>query len=156
MTGEATNRTSFPPLNPSNPIVIYPYDPWGYWGGYGFGLGYMYYDPFGYGGYGFGYPSGGYGGGYYGGGGGGYSVSQSYHENGGLRLKINPKQAQVYVDGAYVGVVDSFNGTFQKLDVESGGHKIELKANGFEPLQFEVLVPPGETVIYKGEMKKIH
>jgi hypothetical protein len=136
---------------------VYPYDPWGYWGGYGFGLGYMYYDPFGYGGYGFGNPYGGYGyGGGYSGGSGGYSVSQSYHENGGLRLKINPKQAQVFVDGAYVGVVDSFNGTFQKLDVESGGHKIELKANGFESLQFDVLIPPGETVIYKGEMKKIH
>jgi PEGA domain len=157
VTGEATNRTSFPPVHPSNPIVIYPYDPWGYWGGYGFGLGYLYYDPFGYGSYGYGYgdPYGGYG---YGGGysgGGGYSVSQSYRENGGLRLKINPKQAQVFVDGAYVGVIDSFNGTFQKLEIESGGHKVELKANGFEPLQFDVLIPPGETVIYKGEMKKI-
>ncbi len=164
VVGEAANRGSVPPApGRGNTVVVYPYDPWGFWGGYGFGLGYLYYDPFAYGGYGYGYgyPFGGYdpygyGGGYYGGGGGGggYSISQSYHDNGGLRLKIDPKQAQVFVDGAYVGVVDSFNGVFQKLELESGGHKVELKADGFQPLQFDVLITPGETVTYKGDMKK--
>ena len=92
-------------------------------------------------------------GGYYSGGGGsgGYSVSQSYRENGNLRLKINPKQAQIFVDGYYVGVVDSFDGAFQKLGIEGGSHKIELKAEGYEPAEFEVLITPGETVTYKGE-----
>ena len=135
------------------------YYPWGFWGpGYGFGLGYLYYDPFysGYG-YGFGYPGGygGYSGGGYGGGGGGYAVSQSYRDNGSLRLKIDPRQAQVYIDGYYVGLVDEYDGAFQKLGVEGGGHKVELKADGYEPLQFEVLITPGETVTYKGEMKRI-
>jgi PEGA domain len=142
---------------------IYPYYPWGFWGpGYGFGLGYLYYDPW-YGGYGYGYPGGygddfgygGYSGGGYSGGGGGYGVSQSYRDNGSLRLKIDPKQAQVYIDGYYVGLVDSFDGAFQKLGIEGGGHRVELKAEGYEPLQFEVLITPGETVTYKGEMKRI-
>ncbi len=97
---------------------------------------------------------GGYGGGYSGGG-GGYSVSQSYRDNGSLRLKIDPRQAQVYIDGYYVGLVDSYDGAFQKLGIEGGGHKVELKADGYEPLQFEVLITPGETVTYKGEMKRI-
>jgi hypothetical protein len=140
-------------------IIYYPYYPWGFWGpGYGFGLGYLYYDPF-YGGYGsgFGYPGGGYGGygGYGSGGGGGYSVGQSYRDNGSLRLKINPKHAQVHIDGYYVGLVDSYDGAFQKLGLEGGGHRIELKAEGYEPLTFEVLITPGETVTYKGEMKRI-
>jgi hypothetical protein len=107
-----------------------------------------------------GYPYGGYGyGGYgYGGGaygGGGYGVSQSYKETGSLRLKIDPKDAQVYIDGYYVGIVDSFDGAFQKLGLESGGHRVELKADGFEPAQFEVLITPGETVTYKGDLKRI-
>ena len=144
--------------------MVYPYDPWGYWGGYGYGLGYLAFDPFLFGGYGYGFgdPYGGYGyggygygGGYGGGGGGGYGVSQSFHETGSLRLKIDPKQAQVYIDGYYVGVVDSFDGAFQKLPVESGNHKIELKAEGFETVTFDVLITPGETVTYKGDLKRI-
>ena len=131
----------------------YPYYPWGFWGpGYGFGLGYLYYDPW-FSSYGYGYGDPGY---YSGGGGsGGYSVSQSYRENGSLRLKINPKQAEIFVDGYYVGVVDNFDGAFQKLGIEAGSHKIELKAEGFETAEFEVLITPGETVTYKGELKPI-
>lgn len=120
--------------------------------GYGFGLGYMY-DPFmtGYGGY----YGGGYGGGYYGGGGGaGYYQSRGY-DTGSLRLKVQPRDGKVYVDGYFVGVVDSFDGVFQKLAVEAGTHRVEIRADGFEPAQFEILVTPGETITYKGELKRI-
>ncbi len=82
-------------------------------------------------------------------------MSQSYRDSGSLRLKINPKQAQIFVDGYFVGIVDSYDGAFQKLGIDGGGHKIELKADGYEPLEFEVLITPGETVTYKGEMKRI-
>jgi hypothetical protein len=128
----------------------------------GYGLGYAYYDPFWYGGVGYGYPYyGGYGGygGYYGGGGGGYyssgGYSNTYRDAGSLRLKIKPREGQVFVDGYFVGEVDSFDGTFQKLTLDGGGHRVEIKAEGYEPLQFEVLITPGETVTYKGEMKPI-
>ena len=161
VTGTAVERGSVPPAGGGGGGIyypVYPYYPyygWGFWGaGYGYGLGYLYYDPWyggGFGGYGWGDPYA-----YTGGGGtGGYAVSNSYKESGGLRLKIDPKQAQIYVDGYYVGVVDSFDGAFQKLSLDSGSHKIELKAEGFEPLQFEVLITPGETSTYKGDMKRI-
>lgn len=124
-----------------------------YWyPGYGFGLGYFY-DPFtyGYGGYGMA----GYGASpYYGGGGGGYYQSRGY-DTGSLRLKVAPRDAKVYVDGYFVGVVDSFDGVFQKLAVEAGTHRVEIRADGFEPAQFEIIVTPGETITYKGELKRI-
>jgi hypothetical protein len=153
VTGEVAERGTVPGGGggnyPSYPYYpYYPYYPWGFWGpGYGFGLGYLYYDPWFGGGYGYGDP--------YGGGGGGYSVSDSYRDSGSLRLKINPKQAQIFVDGYFVGIVDSYDGSFQKLGLDGGGHKIELKADGYETLEFEVLITPGETVTYKGEMKRI-
>lgn len=120
-----------------------------YWPGYGFGVGYFYdpwmwgssyYDPY-----------------YYGGGGGGYSTYRrgAYRPVGSLRLKVNPKEGQVFVDGYYVGEVDSFDGIFQKLTIEEGAHRVEIRAPGFEPVQFEVMVIPGETVTYKGELKRI-
>jgi len=150
---------------PYYPYGYYPYGYYpyygGYWGsGYGYGLGYMYdpfWSPFGYSGYGYG-GSYGYGNpydsGYYvGGGSGGYD--RTVRDTGSMRLKIKPREAQVYVDGYLVGDVDSFDGAFQKLGIESGGHRVELKADGYEPLQFDVLITAGETVTYKGEMKPI-
>ncbi len=166
VTGQAVERGSVYPGNGGG-VTYYPghyYYPYGFWGsGYGYGLGFLYYDPFWYGGYapgyygGYGYNGYGYGGYGYGGygygGSGGYS--QSVLETGSLRLKIKPRNAQVFVDGYFVGEVDSFDGVFQKLGIESGGHKIEIKADGYEPAQFDVLVAPGETVTYKGELKRI-
>jgi hypothetical protein len=144
-TGRAAERTT-PPHRPGDGYPYYPYYPYyGYgsywWPGYGFGLGY-YYDPFLYD------PYGGYG--YQ-----GYGTARTYHDTGNLRLKIKPREAQVFVDGYYVGVIDSFDGIFQRLGLDAGGHRVEIRAEGYEPLQFEVLITPGETVTYKGELKRI-
>ncbi len=154
-----------------DPSYSYFYDPyyrnryyWSPWG-YGYGFGYMAYDPFLFGG--FGYPDyyggyddpyygGGYSGGGYYGGGGGYSSreSQVYRGVGSLRLKVKPGHAQVFVDGYFVGTIDSFDGVFQRLNVEGGSHKIELRADGYETTQFDVMIIPGETITYKGDMRR--
>ena len=136
-----------------------------YWSpyGYGYGLGYFAYDPFLFGGYGSGY-GGGYGPGAYGGyggydpypGGGGYGSSPGYREVGSIRLKVKPADAQVYVDGYFVGVIDSYDGAFQRLSIEEGSHKVEVRADGYVPVQFDVMVIPGETITYKGELKRVH
>ena len=68
---------------------------------------------------------------------------------------MKPSNAQVYIDGYYVGVVDSFDGAFQRLGIEAGAHKVEIRAEGYETAQFDVMVMPGETVTYKGELKRI-
>jgi hypothetical protein len=130
----------------------YYWSPWGY----GMGFGYLAYDPFWFGGYGYGDPYGysdpyGYGGSYYGG--GGSSSSQPYRGSGSLRLKVKPDHAQVFVDGYLVGTVDSFDGVFQRLDVEAGSHKIELRADGYQTTQFDVMVLPGKTITYEGTMQ---
>jgi hypothetical protein len=165
--GEAVPRTGPRPGTGSGggyilPGYYYPYSyyyrPFGYYGygpGYGLGLGYFYdpfWSPYGSGFYG---PYGGYGAygypyqGYYGGG----SYDRDDRDEGAVRLKLKPREAQVYVDGYLAGEVDSFDGAFQKLNLPAGGHRIELKAPGYEPLHFDVLITPGETVTYKGEMK---
>lgn len=160
--GEAQAGTAVPrppgskpnPGGGTNYVVV----PGGYYGGYGYGSPYGggyygsyysgYYDPFydpWYGGY---YSS--YSSGY------SQSYSSSYgNDDGSLRLKIKPKDAEVYVDGYYVGVVDEFDGLFQRLHIEAGAHRIEVRAAGYEPLTFEVKITPEHTTTYQGEMKKI-
>jgi len=159
----AVARRSLPPSS-SGPIFInrgYYYYPWGY-GGYG-------YYPWGYGGYGFGAYSGGYydpwfyggyngysgiGLGYYGG--GYYPASYSGGlEEGSVRIKVKPRNGSVYVDGYLAGEVDEFDGVFQRLHVEPGPHRIEIRADGYAPLSFEIQVPPGRKVNYSGELKRL-
>jgi PEGA domain len=150
-----------------DPYYSFYYDPfynsrYGYWApyGYGYGLGYFSYDPFLFGAMGFPGYYGGYDPSYYGGGtaGGGSSTgsssSQVYPGSGSIRLKIKPRNAEVFIDGLSVGVIDSFDGVFQRLDVQAGPHKIELRAEGYQTETFDVIVTAGETVTYKGDMKR--
>jgi len=116
----------------------YPYYP--YYGFGAWGVGFWYYDPWFWGSYG------GYGGyGSY------YRVR--YDDTGSLRLKVKPREAQVFVDGYYVGVVDEFDGSFQRLHVERGPHRIEVRLEGYETLSFDVRVLYDHTITLQGELK---
>ncbi len=152
--GTAVPRGSVPRRVTVAPPVRYyrGYSPWGF-GGVGFGSyygsfydPYVFYDPYSpwYGSYGryggYGYPPYGYG----------YPSVYSYPADGELRLKIRPRDAQVFVDGYYVGIVDDFDGVFQRLHLPSGPHRIEVRAPGYEPLTFDVQIRFDETTKYRG------
>jgi len=143
------------------------YDPYGFYGFYEFGGGYYgfynpYYSPYGFGGYGldpgFGFPYYGdptdpyaYGAGY-----GSYSNRvYSGQGQGALKLKVKPRDAKVYVDGYYVGLVNQFDGMLQKLSLNGGSHKVEVKADGYETAEFDVLITPGQTLTFAGDLKKL-
>ena len=143
---------------------VLPVPPAYYYGDGAFGLGYFYYDPYWsvYSGYGYrrtgitavvaitagagitaaattagaAIPPGGSG----------------YYGTGSLHLKVKPRDAEVYVDGYYSGSVDDFDGTFQKLELEAGPHRIEVRKPGFATLTFEVRIPNDESVTYRGEL----
>jgi len=100
-----------------------------------------------YGNYGFGYGNYGYGP-------GPYSLWQpSGSEIGGIRLRVTPRDAQVFVDGNYAGIVDDFDGSFQSLRLEQGGHKIEIHMPGFEDLELDVHVQPGKTITLSEQLR---
>ena len=69
-----------------------------------------------------------------------------------LRLKIRPQDGQVFVDGYYVGIVNEFDGIFQRLRLEEGPHHVEIRHPAYLPLEFEVLIVVGEKVTYEGEL----
>ena len=53
-----------------------------------------------------------------------------------------------------MGDVDSFDGLFQRLTIDAGGHRVEVRADGYENINFDVLVTAGETVTYQGDLKR--
>ena len=79
----------------------------------------------------------------------------SKEDDSALRLKIKPRSAEVFVDGYFVGLVNDFDGVFQKLHIESGAHRVEIRAPGYETLDIDLRVAAGKTSVYTGELKKI-
>lgn len=161
-TGVAVPRVGPPPDRNGGGFQGRAYDPYYYgYPGYGFGYGYGY-SPYSFGlGYGlysgFGWSP------YYGdpfdpyySGSGGYSSGiYNTRDQGSLKLKVKPRTAKVYVDGYFVGYVDQFDGAFQKLALNGGRHKVEVKAEGFETAEFDVLITPDQTITFQGDLKRI-
>src|SRR6185295_6751015 len=61
----------------------------------------------------------------------GYTPSYFYdplpgRSYGGVRITEAPREAQVFADGYYVGLVDDFDGVFQHVNLEEGQHRIEV------------------------------
>jgi len=138
-----------------------PYRGWLYYGGaLGFGSFGLYSNPFwsGYG-YGYGYPGYAYTPGTLGPDAAypTYAPYSPYPPDGtgpagGLRLIVEPKEAQVYVDGSYAGIVDDFDGHFQHLDLTPGPHHVEIRRTGYEPLAFDVSIQAHRTTEYRGAL----
>ena len=73
---------------------------------------------------------------------------------GGVRIAVAQRDAEVYVDGYYAGIVDDFDGALQRVDLEPGPHHIEVNADGFEPVAFDVNVEPGQTITYRTALRQ--
>ena len=69
---------------------------------------------------------------------------------GGLRITGAPREAHVFADGYYVGIVNDFDGIFQHINLEAGPHHIEVD-DGYESIAFDVYVRPGETTTFRAD-----
>lgn len=72
---------------------------------------------------------------------------------GGVALEITPYDADVFVDGQYAGRVEDFDGTTQPLTLTAGTHRIEVQAQGYEPLAVDVGVQAGQVIPYRGDLR---
>lgn len=78
-----------------------------------------------------------------------------YVPYGGLRLDVTPRHAAVLVDGYYAGVIDDFDGRFERAPLAAGPHRIDIEAPGYETLAFDVNVLPGQTIRYRGDLRPV-
>jgi hypothetical protein len=159
--------------------VAYPY--YGYYGypygyaspyAYAYPPAYGYPAPYGYGyatpSYGYGAPSYGYGAPSYGGDPSSYPSSypsqpapnssvgvQPGTTSGGVSFEITPATAAVFVDGTYVGIVEQFGPTSQPLGLVPGRHHIEVRAQGYRSMVFDVEVTVGQVIPYRGTLQPV-
>lgn len=111
----------------------------GYFGAYAYSswwypYPYWHYPPYPFGfGYGYGYPSAG----------------------ASLKTQVEPKTAEVYVDGDLAGIVDQFDGFFQSLDISPGGHEITIYLDGYKSITERLYLRIGAVTRIKGTMVKL-
>lgn len=68
-----------------------------------------------------------------------------YQAESSLRIDVKPKDAEVFVDGYYAGIVDDFDGTFQRLHVIAGQHRLAIYLAGFHTIERDLYLEPNET-----------
>ena len=71
---------------------------------------------------------------------------RTYDGTGSARIQVTPRDAEVYVDGYFVGVVDDFDGYLQRLHVEAGEHELQFYLDGYRTIRQKVLFTPGGTL----------
>ena len=76
-----------------------------------------------------------------------YPYARPYYDySGSARLQVEPRHAQVFIDGYFVGTVDDFDGWTQRLHVPAGEHELEIFLQGYRSYRQKVLFRPGATV----------
>lgn len=72
-----------------------------------------------------------------------------------VRVEVTPRDAEVFVDGYYAGVVDDFDGMLQRLRVEPGQHEILLYRDGYRTVRERVYLVRDRTFKIKRQMEAL-
>jgi PEGA domain-containing protein len=72
---------------------------------------------------------------------------------GGVSFEVTPDEAAVFVDGVYVGKASDFTPSTSPLSLVAGRHRFELRALGYQSMDFDVQVVAGEVVPYQATLQ---
>jgi hypothetical protein len=79
-----------------------------------------------------------------------YGVAPGVRQYGGLSFDIQPADADLFVDGEYVGSVGTFTPYGEPLTLWPGVHRIAVVRDGFRTMEWEIAVQPGQVIPYRG------
>lgn len=74
---------------------------------------------------------------------------------GGLSFDIQPYDAALFIDGVYVGTAADFSRYTAPLTLAVGLHHIDLTAEGFQTMSFDITVVGGQVIPYQGTLPPI-
>lgn len=83
---------------------------------------------------------------------GAYSAYRPGAAYGGVSFDIRPYDAELFVDGEYVGRVNDFSPLEPPLTLTAGTHHIDVEAYGYAPLSFDITVVPRQVIPYQGTL----
>ena len=73
---------------------------------------------------------------------------------GGISFEITPDSAAVFVDGNYMGTAGEFGPSEEPLGLNTGRHRVEIRAPGYRTMTLDADVRPGEVVPYQGTLQR--
>jgi hypothetical protein len=77
-----------------------------------------------------------------------------YADASSVRIQVKPREAEVYLDGYFVGRVDDFDGFSQRLTVPPGEHALEIYLDGYRTIREKRLFLPRTNYTIKDTMQK--
>jgi hypothetical protein len=69
-----------------------------------------------------------------------------------LRFDVTPESAQVFVDSFYAGRIADIDDQ-RVLTLAAGPHRIELRAQDYAPVTFDIRINPNETITYRASLE---
>ena len=72
-----------------------------------------------------------------------------------VRFDVTPKDAEIYADGFYAGIVDDFNGS-QRLQLAPGHHHVAVKMEGYESIEFDLAIESARSITYRATLRKLN
>jgi hypothetical protein len=72
---------------------------------------------------------------------------------GGISFDIAPGDAAVFVDGANVGMAQTFSPSSAPLTLAPGPHHVVVEKPGYQSMEFDANVTQGQVIPYKGAMR---
>jgi hypothetical protein len=76
-----------------------------------------------------------------------------------LKFDIKPRgvarNATVYVDGYLAGVVDDYDGAFQRLHLPSGQHEVVVFLDGYRSIEQRLYLSPNSTRKFEGTLERL-
>jgi hypothetical protein len=77
-----------------------------------------------------------------------------YASTGGVSFDVSPENAEVFVDGSFVGTAGSFGPRNQPLGLTPGRHRVEIRAQGYRTMTFDADVQAGQVIPYQGQLQR--
>jgi hypothetical protein len=84
----------------------------------------------------------------------GYNVAAEVQLYGGVSFDISPSDADLFIDGEYVGRIDTFGPEDEPLTLTPGEHRIAIQRDGYRPMEWDVTIEVGQVIPYRGKMER--
>ena len=84
-----------------------------------------------------------------------YPYYPIYDDRAQVRLTVTPREAAVYVDGYYAGIVDDFDGVLQSLPLPPGAHDLAIYLEGYQTVHQRLYLSPRKSYKVRYTMKNL-